>query len=133
MVAAKRTERAKGKAGKSRVGVTLADVRRAALALPDTEERPSYGTPGFRVRDKLFARVLDDEALVVKVDLAWRDAIVAGSPDVFYVTPHYQGYPWVVVRLGAIDRARLRDVLAEAWQLAAPRKGAGRAQRNRKR
>ena len=39
---------------------TVDDVRRIALALPATAEKPSYGTPGFRVRDKLFARVHDD-------------------------------------------------------------------------
>jgi hypothetical protein len=37
--------------------VTQDDVRRAALSLPATTERPSYGTPGFRVKDKLSARI----------------------------------------------------------------------------
>jgi hypothetical protein len=36
---------------------TERDVRELALALADTVEKPSYGTPGFRVRDKLFARI----------------------------------------------------------------------------
>jgi hypothetical protein len=36
------------------------DVRRLALALPETHERPSYGTPGFRVKDRLFARIHQD-------------------------------------------------------------------------
>jgi hypothetical protein len=99
---------------------TVADVRRVALAMDETEERPSYGTPGFRVKDKLFARVLDDDNLVVKVDPAWRDAIVAAAPDVFYVTPHYEPHPWVVVRLGSLDRAALREILAEARRLAMP-------------
>jgi hypothetical protein len=126
MAKARRSAQAKTPARKDK-GVTVADVRAIALAMPDTEERPSYGTPGFRVRDKLFARVLDDDALVVKVDLAWRDAIVAGSPGVFYVTPHYAGYPWVVVRLGAIGRAQLREVLFEARRLAEPRKRAAKA------
>jgi hypothetical protein len=104
--------------------VTLADVRRIALSMPDTEERPSYGTPGFRVKDKLFARVLDEDAIVIRVDLAWRGAMMEGFPDVFTLTPHYQAYPWVIVRLGAIGKARLREVLAEARDLAVPRKRA---------
>ena len=40
--------------------VTEADVRAAALALPATTEKPSYGTPGFRVKDKLFARIREE-------------------------------------------------------------------------
>jgi hypothetical protein len=105
--------------GEGKPLVTVAHVRKLALAMPDTAERPSYGTPGFRVKDRLFARVLDDETIVVKVDLAWRDGIVRGSPDVFYVTPHYQPYPWVIVRLGAIDIARLGEILAAAREVEA--------------
>jgi len=112
----------KAKPPKSTPGVTLDDVREAARELPDTTERPSYGTPGFRVRDKLFARMFDDETLVLKVDLAFRWAMVAASPDVFYVTPHYEGYPWVLVRLRAIGKAQLRELLGEARELAVPPK-----------
>ena len=41
------------------------DVRRAALALPETVEKPSYGSPGFRVRDRLFARIRPEGDSVV--------------------------------------------------------------------
>ena len=103
-------------------GTTVDDVRRLALALPDTEERPSYGTPGFRVKDKLFARVLDADSIVVAVDLEWRDSLVESDPDVFSVTPHYLRYPWVIVRLAAVGNATLHDLLAEAARLSAPAK-----------
>jgi len=98
--------------------LTLDDVRRLALSLDDTEERPSYGTPGFRAGGKLFARVLDDDTIVVRVDLASRDMIVDARPDVFFVTPHYEAYPWVVVRLHAIGPAALAEILAEARTVA---------------
>jgi hypothetical protein len=39
------------------------DVRELALALPQAKEKSSYGTPGFRVRDKLFARIREREEL----------------------------------------------------------------------
>ena len=109
-------------ARKSPPGVTLDDVREVAGELPNTTEGPSYGTPGFRVRDKLFARMFDDETLVLKVDPAFRWARIAASPDVFYVTPHYEGYPWVLVRLRAIGKAQLRELLGEARELAVPPK-----------
>jgi hypothetical protein len=107
----------------SRSPPTIADVRTIALAMASTVERPSYGTPGFRVQDRLFARVLDEQTIVVKVDPAWRDSLVAGSPDVFHVTPHYEPYPWVIVRLPAVDRASLREILAAAYEFEAASTG----------
>ena len=96
-------------------------VRELALALPAAEERLSYGTPAFFVRGTLFARMREDgETLVVKVDLDQRDAMIEAAPAIFLVTPHYQGHPLVLVRLAAIDRAMLHDVLIAAWRQAAP-------------
>jgi hypothetical protein len=106
---------------RTKAGVTVDRVRELALALPGTQERPSYGTPGFRVRDKLFSRVLDDgESIVVKVTFDQREVMVASEPAIFAVTPHYQDYPWVIVRLAAVDEELLREVLTEAWRITAP-------------
>jgi hypothetical protein len=102
--------------------LTVDDVRELALALPATEERPSYGTPGFRVSDKLFARVLDAEAIVVKVDFDHRDALLHSQPDVFQVTPHYQDWPMVIVRLATVGRPLLKSLLEEAWRRCASAK-----------
>ena len=107
---------------RSDTGVTLDEVRELALALPEAHERTSYGTPAFRVRDKLFARVLDDgESIVIKMDIDQREALLLSAPDVFSVTPHYQSYPMVIVRLGTIKRALLHELLTVAWRRAAPR------------
>jgi len=95
------------------------EVRELALALPSVEERPSYGTPGFRVSDTLFARVLDAESIVIKVEFDHREALLRDQPEAFAVTPHYQDYPMVIVRLGAVDRELLRALLKEAWRMCA--------------
>jgi len=50
---------------KASEAVTESDVRRVALSLPATTEKPSYGTPGFRVKDKLFARIREQGDLLV--------------------------------------------------------------------
>jgi hypothetical protein len=43
------------------------------------------------------------------------------QPDVFYLTDHYRDYPAVLVRLKAVNRAQLSELLADAWRLVAPR------------
>jgi hypothetical protein len=100
------------------------DARRIALSLPETTEKPSYGTPGFRVKDRLFARVHDlPDTLVVWVsDMVEKEALLASSPDRFFQTPHYEGYPMLLVRLADIDLDELREVITDSWRARAPRK-----------
>ena len=102
--------------------VTEDDVRRIALALPATTEKPSYGTPGFRVKDKLFARIREEgDVVVVWVeDLAEKEALIASDPDVFFTLPHYDGYAMVLVRMGAVSADELTELLTDAWRLRAP-------------
>jgi len=96
-------------------------ARTLALALPETAERPCYGTPGFYVRRELFARLLSDgKTLAVRVDPAERDALLAAAPDVFFLTPHYEGWPMVLIRLPRAERADLEERLVEAWRFMAP-------------
>jgi len=102
--------------------VTEDDVRRLALSLPATTEKPSYGTPGFRVRDKLFARIRDEgDLLVVWVaDLAEKEALLAAEPATFTTTPHYDGHPTVLVRMDVVGVDELAELLADAWRVRAP-------------
>jgi hypothetical protein len=100
---------------------TEADVRELALALPATSEKPSYGTPGFRVRDRLFARIREEGVLVL-----WREseeekeAMVEAEPEKFFTTPHYDGHPNVLIRLDAVDRRELAELLEESWCFRGP-------------
>jgi hypothetical protein len=98
------------------------DVRRIALALPGTTERPSYGTPGFRVSDRLFARIHQDGgALVVWcAHMAEKESLIESEPAVFFTTPHYDGHPLVLVRLDAVGDDQLEALLADAWYIRAP-------------
>ena len=103
--------------------VTLATVRRLALAFPGVEEGQSYGTPGFRVRGKFLARLWEDgKTLVVKCGDDERDFRMKADPETFFITDHYRGYPTVLVRLGSVTTTDLRDVLEQAWRLNAPRR-----------
>lgn len=98
-------------------------ARRLGLGLPETEESTSYGTPALKVRGKMFARLReDDETLVVWVDPLEREALTQGDPETFYVTPHYQDYPLVLIRLGRIDSTELEELLIESWRTRAPKR-----------
>ncbi|MEJ3745736.1 MmcQ/YjbR family DNA-binding protein [Actinomycetes bacterium KLBMP 9797] len=118
---------------------TWDDVGRLALALPETTERPSYdGLPQWRVRDKSFAwerplRRADLEALgdaapdgpilgVRVPDVGVKEALVADDPEVYFTTPHFDGYPAVLVRLERIAVPELEELLTEAWLTRAPKR-----------
>ena len=95
------------------------DVRELALSLPATSEKPSYGTPGFRVKDRLFARLREDpDALVV-----WcggeeeQEFLLPSDPDKFFTIAHYDGHPMLLVRVEAVDRKELGELLTESWRL----------------
>lgn len=97
-------------------------VRRAAAGLPQVEESTSYGTPALRVRGRGFARLREDgDSLVLRTDFDSRDAMLQAQPGVFYLTDHYRDHPYVLVRLSAVRPAQLRELLADAWRLMAPK------------
>lgn len=48
--------------------------------------------------------------------------LIAEEPDIYFTTPHFDGYPVVLVRLGAISVRGLEELITEAWLTQAPRK-----------
>jgi hypothetical protein len=54
-------------------------------------------------------------------DLGEREALLQGQPDAFFSTSHYDGHPYVLVRLDAVDPAELAELLEEAWRIRAPK------------
>ncbi len=114
------------------------DVRRLALALPETAEVDARGLARWKVRDKLFVwerplrqsdlRALGDDApdgpiLGERVEhLVAKEALLADDPDVFFTTPHFDNYPAVLVRLDAITPEDLHEVVVEAWLVRAPKR-----------
>jgi hypothetical protein len=114
------------------------DVRQIALGLPEAEERLSRDLRQWRVKDKLFVwerplrrsdlEALGDSApdgpiLGVRVEhLVAKEAMLADDPEVFFTTPHFDGYPAVLVRLDRIALEDLREVIVEAWLARAPKR-----------
>ena len=113
-------------------------MRRIALALPAATERVSRDLRQWRVKDKLFVwerplRRSDLEALGdtapsgpimgARVEhLGAKEALLANDEGVFFTTPHFDGYPAVLVRLDRIAAADLDEVIVEAWLARAPKR-----------
>jgi len=103
--------------------MTFDEVRKLALALPEVEEGTSFGTPSFKVRKKLLARLRDDgETLAVKVDMLEREALLADGSGAYYITDHYREWPYVLVKLSVADPTELHELLVEAWLREAPKR-----------
>ena len=117
---------------------TWGEVRRRALALPETSERLSRALRQWRVKDKLFVwerplrradiEALGDDApdgpiLGARVEhLGAKEALLANDEGVFFTTPHFDGYPAILVRLDRIAIDGLQEVIVEAWLARAPKR-----------
>jgi hypothetical protein len=112
----------------------MADLDELALALPQvTKEVSDEGRPAYKVHGKLFCcrrgrrrdavdpatgERLDDVLMFRVADLDVKELLLADDRGVFFTTPHFDGYPAVLVRipqLALVDRDELRDLVAEAW------------------
>ncbi len=123
-----------------RVGMaTWDDVRDIALGLPETVEQSSAdGLLAWRVKNKLFTwerplrkgdlEALGDGApegpiLAARVpDVGAKEALLADDPLVYFTTPHFDGWPAILVRLDRIARPELEELLVEAWLVQAPKR-----------
>jgi hypothetical protein len=112
----------------------MADLDELALALPQaTKELSDDGRPSYLVHGKLFcchrgrrpdavdARTgerLDDVLMFRVADLGVKELLLSEDRGVFFTTPHFDGYPAVLLRtpdLARLDREELQDLVAEAW------------------
>ncbi|MFI5283319.1 MAG: MmcQ/YjbR family DNA-binding protein [Candidatus Dormibacterales bacterium] len=99
-------------------------VRDIALMLPGVEESTSYGTPSFKVRKKFLARLREEDVLVVMIDLADKEFLIRSQPAVYFSTPHYDGYPAVLVRLSKVKRPEITRLLAASHRFVTPARSA---------
>jgi hypothetical protein len=97
-------------------------VKKLAKELPEVEESTWFHTPSFKVRKKSFVRLREDDVIVVMVDEDEKEILVRSEPNVFFTTPHYDGYPAMLVRLSTIEPDELREVLIESWRRIAPKR-----------
>ncbi|GAA4605654.1 MmcQ/YjbR family DNA-binding protein [Actinoallomurus liliacearum] len=98
-------------------------VREIALALPEAEERETWGRPTFRVRDRIFAMLSDDGAFAsVKATKDEQTALLAEEPEIFSFPAYVGRHGWIGVDVPRVDADHLRELLTEAWRLTAPKR-----------
>ena len=112
----------------------MADLDALAMAMPQTtKELTPDGRPRYHVHGKLYCchrtrrpdavdpetgERLDDVLMFRVADLEVKDMVLADDRGVFFTTPHFDGYPAVLVRirdLARLDREELRETVVEAW------------------
>ncbi len=54
--------------------------------------------------------------------LGAKEALLADDPDVYFTTPHFDGFPAVLVRLERIAPEELEELIRDAWLARAPRR-----------
>ena len=113
---------------------TMADLDELALEMPQaTKDVSDDGRPAYLVHGKLFCchrgqrrdaldphtgERLDDVLMFRVADLGVKDLLVADDRGAFFTTPHFDGYPAVLLRipdLARLDRDELQDLVVEAW------------------
>src|SRR5919204_1660578 len=112
----------------------MADLDELALSLPQTTKEVSDdGRPSYNVHGKLFCfhrgrrpdavdpetgERMDDVLMFRVPDLDVKELLLADDRGLFFTTPHFDGYPAVLIRirdLARIDRDELHDLVVEAW------------------
>jgi hypothetical protein len=113
---------------------TMNDLDELALSLPETtKELSADGRPSYLVHGKLFCfhrglrrdavdpetgERLDDVLMFRVADLGVKELLLADARGVYFTTPHFDGYPAVLMRipdLARIDRDELYELVVEAW------------------
>jgi hypothetical protein len=103
--------------------VTIDDVRELAAELPRSYEACVRGRVKFRVGRIVYLAFSRDQTLMgfafPKDEREW---LVGTEPDKFMMPrePDLR-YQWVVVRLAAIDRDEMRELVIDAWSMVVPK------------
>ncbi len=96
-------------------------VRQAvqSAGLPGIEEGTSHGDPALRVNRKFLCRIKDADTLVLHCPLEEKQLLKEAAPEIYWETPHFHGWPGILVRLSVISDHELRHRLERVWRLRA--------------
>jgi hypothetical protein len=99
------------------------ELRAIALSLPEAEERETWGSATFRVRDKIFVMMANDgSGASVKATKDEQTALLAEDPRTFTFPAYVGRHGWVGVDIRRIGPEHLRELVTEAWRMTAPKR-----------
>ena len=100
-------------------------ARALAMALPESEEKDHFGSPSFRVRDKIFAQLSSvgdaKPRGLVKLSPSDQQALALLDPRTYSPAPHWGRYGWTYLELASIDESTYRALLEKSWRNVAPK------------
>jgi len=102
--------------------LSKAEARKVILSIPGTDERLWFNQPSVFLHDRFLAKTHHKEnAVTLQVgSMEMRDMMLEAEPELFYITDHYRKFPFVLVRLSALTKTVLKEMLVgRAAQLAA--------------
>jgi len=101
-------------------------LRRICLALPEAEEKETWGGPTFRIRDKIFAMPRSDDgrlSLWCKAPPGSQMVLVGADPARFFVPPYVGHKGWIGMRLDdGPDWAEVEAIVRRSYRLTAPKR-----------
>src|SRR5438105_8657000 len=104
------------------MSLSKAEARKVMLSIPGTDERLWFNQPSVFIHDRFLAKTHHKEdAVTLQVgSMEMRDMMLEAEPELFYITDHYRKFPFVLVRLSALPKTGLEEMLVgRAAQLAA--------------
>jgi hypothetical protein len=102
--------------------ISKTEARKVMLSIPGTDERLWFNQPSVFIHDRFLAKAHHKEdAVTLQVgSMEMRDMMLEAEPELFYITDHYRKFPFVLVRLSALTKTVLKEMLVgRAAQLAA--------------
>jgi len=103
--------------------VTFKQLQRICLALPEVEQRETWGEATFRVKDRIFAiSSPDGDSASIKASLDDQSGLVAMDPNTFAVAAYTGKYGWVRVRLAGVPPQLGERLIRNAWRRTAPKR-----------
>jgi hypothetical protein len=108
--------------------ITIEQARKAALSLPETEEKPHFDLTSFRIKNKIFATIhADKNYVMVKLSAIDQSVFCAFNKEVIFPVPGGWGkHGATFINLKKVKKSMLLDALSTAWKTTAPPKLVGK-------
>jgi hypothetical protein len=102
--------------------ITLQEVRRIALRLPEAVEQEHWGNPSFRINGKIFATVPDEHHVNVMLDPFDVEPVVRDDPETCEELMWGKRLAGVRVSLNHAAPTMVKSLLEAAWRRKAPKR-----------